>query len=541
VTVQANVSPFGLNIIGDAANEPSIAVDPTNPNRIAIAWRQFDTITSNFRQAGWAYSIDGGRSWTFPSVLEPGVFRSDPVLGYSAQGVFYYNSLKVVGNAFTCDVFTSTNGGATWGPAVYAQGGDKQWMAIDRSGGIGDGHVYSAWSTAAGCCGNLTFTRSVDGAQSFEAATAIPFTPIWGTMEVASDGTLYVGGTQPGQPTTFLVSRSTNAQDALATPVFSTSGLFLDGSIASFQAGSPNPGGLLGQVSLAVDLSTGSTGGNIYMLCSVDPPGLDPLDVMFSRSANGGSSWSTPVRVNDDVGDAWQWFGTMSVSPDGRIDVIWNDTRNTGVANQSELYYASSVDGGVTWATNTKLSPVWNSHIGWPNQDKIGDYYGMISDRVGAHLAWAATFNGEQDVYYSRIGDYDCNGNGVGDATDIALGTSPDTDMNGIPDECETIPTGTGDIVVFSHRLFQNEPNPFNPTTTIRFDVADGGGHVALQVFDVRGRLVRTLVDERLDGGDKSAVWDGRDGHGDPVATGIYLYRLNAPGFTETRKMLLLK
>jgi hypothetical protein len=58
---------------------------------------------------------------------------------------------------------------------------------------------------------------------------------------------------------------------------------------------------------------------------------------------------------------------------------------------------------------------------------------------VGASLAWANTFNGEQDVYYLRIGDYDCNVNGVGDATDIGVGGSPDTNGNGIPDECEDL------------------------------------------------------------------------------------------------------
>jgi len=61
----------------------------------------------------------------------------------------------------------------------------------------------------------------------------------------------------------------------------------------------------------------------------------------------------------------------------------------------------------------------------------------MESDLVGAHVAYAATFNGEQDVYYLRIGDYDCNGNGVGDAIDIQNGTSVDSNGNGIPDECE--------------------------------------------------------------------------------------------------------
>jgi hypothetical protein len=507
ISIQANVGLGGVNIIGDAANEPSIAVDPSQPNRMAIGWRHFSTVASNFREAGWAFSQDGGRSWTFTGVLTPGVFRSDPVLGFDANGNFYFNSLKVVGSAFTCDVFTSINHGVSWGSPVYAHGGDKQWMVVDRTGGVSDGYIYCAWSPAAGCCGTNTFTRSIDDAASFATPTGIPSTPAWGTLDVAPDGTLYLSGLDLDKPSAFLVSKSTNARDAAMSPTFSTTAVDMGGTAVFFAgASTPNPGGLLGQVWIAVDPSLGATAGYIYMLCSVDPQGLDPLDVHFVRSTDGGVNWSAPVRVNDDAGNAWQWFGTMSVSPDGRIDAIWNDSRNTGVHNQSELYHSSSTDGGVTWSTNEKLSPAWNSHVGWPNQDKIGDYYGMISDRVGAHIAWAATFNGEQDVYYLRVGDYDCNVNGVADSLDIALGGSSDNDLNGIPDECESIATEAGHDRPARYQLFQNAPNPFNPTTTIRFELPVGS-HIKLQIFDVRGRLVR----------------------------------LDAPGFSDKRKMLLLK
>ena len=127
----------------------------------------------------------------------------------------------------------------------------------------------------------------------------------------------------------------------------------------------------------------------------------------------------------------------MSIAPNGRIDVIFNDTRNTGQPNMSELFYSFSTNGGRTWSTNTQLSPSFNSWLGWPNQNKIGDYYEMISDNVGANLAWAATFNGEQDVYFLRIGDYDCNSNGIPDSDDLDSGKSSDCNENGIPDACE--------------------------------------------------------------------------------------------------------
>ncbi len=69
VSVQVNVDEHGMNILGDAANEPSIAIDPTNPDRMVIGWRQFDTVDSDFRQAGFAYTDDGGKTWTVPGVL----------------------------------------------------------------------------------------------------------------------------------------------------------------------------------------------------------------------------------------------------------------------------------------------------------------------------------------------------------------------------------------------------------------------------------------------------------------------------------------
>ncbi len=86
---------------------------------MAIGWRQFDTISSNFRQAGFGFTTDGGLNWTFPGAIEPGVFRSDPVLDSDSAGNFYYNSLTN-SPTFYCDVFKSSNGGATWDPGTFA-------------------------------------------------------------------------------------------------------------------------------------------------------------------------------------------------------------------------------------------------------------------------------------------------------------------------------------------------------------------------------------------------------------------------------------
>ena len=398
---QVNVDLLGDNIVGDAANEPSIAVDPTNPNLMAIGWRQFDTISSNFRQAGIAYTTDAGQTWTFPGVIDPGIFRSDPVLDSDAEGTFYYNSLTLDGGDYLCDVFRSWDGGATWDAGTDAYGGDKQWMTIDKTEGIGGGNIYAYWTNYFSVCYPGFFIRSTDGGDSYEDCITIPQEPYWGTLTVGPDGELYVGGVGDSY---FTAAKSSNAQDANQSIVWDCSAdVYLDGSIPF--GGGPNPDGLLGQVWIASDHSEGPSRGNVYMLCSVARSSVsDPSDVMFSRSTNGGATWSAPVRVNDDPGyDTYQWFGTMSVSPAGRIDVVWLDTRDDPGGYDSALYYAYSWDEGATWSENQQLSPSFDPHLGWPQQNKMGDYFDMVSTETGAHLAWAATFNGEQDVYYGHI------------------------------------------------------------------------------------------------------------------------------------------
>jgi hypothetical protein len=83
-------------------------------------------------------------------------------------------------------------------------------------------------------------------------------------------------------------------------------------------------------------------------------------------------------------------------------------------------------------------------------------------------------------------------------------------------------------------------PNPFNPSTTIRYSL-EKGGNTEITVYDVAGRQIRTLVSGFVPEGDHEVVWNGRDERGMPAASGVYFYRLRSGGFAETRKMVLLK
>jgi hypothetical protein len=95
-------------------------------------------------------------------------------------------------------------------------------------------------------------------------------------------------------------------------------------------------------------------------------------------------------------------------------------------------------------------------------------------------------------------------------------------------------PQGTAPLV----RLAQNVPNPFRPSTSINYELGRPGA-VSLRVYDVQGRLVRELVDGHQDAVAHSVLWDGTDDAGRAVSSGVYFYRLEAPGVTETRRMVL--
>jgi hypothetical protein len=402
-SVQVNVNGSGLNITGDAANEPSITVDPTNHNKMSIGWRQFNSVTSNFRQSGYAYTSNGGASWTFPGVLENNVFRSDPVLFADDTGRLFYNSLL---QSFFDNIWRSLDSGQTWTNLQgtgNATGGDKQWETIDNTSSTGHGFQYQAWSTAGNNFQGRQFSRSTDGGVTWMNPINIPNSPQWGTLDVDTTGNLFIGGVNVNTNQVWC-TRSSNAKNGAVTPTFDQSTAVAMGGTFGFSA-SINPEGLVGQLFLAIDRSGTSTNNNIYMLAALQPTGFGGSDVMFVRSTNGGSTFSAPKRINDDPVNhsKWHWQATFSVAPNGRIDAVWLDTRNAANNTDSQLFYSYSTDAGVTWSPNVAVTNSFNPFLGYPQQNKMGDYITSVSDNTGADVTYTATFNSEEDVYYIRV------------------------------------------------------------------------------------------------------------------------------------------
>jgi hypothetical protein len=218
------------------------------------------------------------------------------------------------------------------------------------------------------------------------------------------------------------------------------------------------------------------------MLASVVPPGRSTTDVMFVRSTDGGLTFSAPQKINDDPVNPskWHWFGTFSVAPNGRLDAVWYDTRNAANNTDSQLFYSSSTDAGVTWSPNVAVSNAFNPFEGYPNQNKIGDYITIVSDDTGGNVAYSATFNfnpnrgqHEEDVYYVRVSppglsvttsDPVCNSVVFTQPTDFTVNVSiavdpttlqaSDFTCNGVPADSVTLDQNQTTI----HFHFNNTP-----------------------------------------------------------------------------------
>jgi hypothetical protein len=161
----------------------------------------------------------------------------------------------------------------------------------------------------------------------------------------------------------------------------------------------------------------------------------------------------------------------------------------------------------------------------------MGDGTACFGVECGVQAQGACCY--PDDSCADDLSEAECSGQGgayMGDGTDC-----PGVDCgNDVKDE-------TGDREKPSEfTLFQNHPNPFNQATKIEFTLPKPG-FVSLNIYDILGRKVRTLVSEHLSSGYKSVLWDGKNDPGNDVASGLYFYRLTAGNSSGAKRLVLLK
>ncbi len=298
-------------------------------------------------------------------------------------------------------------------------------------------------------------------------------------------------------------------------------------------------------------------GSNFYGSRSVFPDDFDgdqDKDVVGAALTSGEVTW-----WRNDGGDPIEWTEfTISNTFSGSHMVRTCDVDKDG---DPDVLGAAYMARDIAWWSNDGGDP-----IEWTQQIIDGNFVGAVTvcpadidgdgepDVVGAaqeasDLAWWHNGGGDPIDWSREMINYNFGGAWPAFATDlngderidvIAGGNS----ANEIRWWENSAPTGIGDEADLDERqprithLSQNQPNPFNPSTTIRYELTRSS-KVLLKVYTVRGQEVRTLVDARQNPNSYQVVWDGRDDNGQTLGSGIYFYRLEVGNRIEIKRMVL--
>ncbi|MBN2171216.1 MAG: T9SS type A sorting domain-containing protein [Candidatus Krumholzibacteriota bacterium] len=307
-------------------------------------------------------------------------------------------------------------------------------------------------------------------------------------------------------------------------------------------------------------------GGFAYLAC--DYAGLmvvdisDPENIFLDDSVWPNHFWSNAKDVVVDGGFIYlaQDAGPLmilSASTLNEVGLHWDTAGAVALAKVDDILYLAGTEEGLELVDVS--NPVLPEHMwshGMPGEEVGASAADVAAQASGttrfAYLAYEWDGYGDLIVMNASEGQWDPLPYGSADAWDtvkaialygesVYMVASYNDGAGGLlqraPAQC--MPTAAPETPVPVLRL-GGYPNPFNPATTLRFE-QPALGRAALRVYDVSGRLVRTLIDGPLGAGGHTVVWDGRDDAGRPLATGVYLARLESAGRVETRKLTLLK
>jgi hypothetical protein len=426
-----------LNITKSAANEAetSISVNPNNTNALF----EIDTNTQQGR-----YSSDGGLSWNLsnmagfaindnPASVTP--FVGDTQTAWDRFGNLF---LTQFGAGDDVEVGISTDGGASF--TVKTVPGstkiDQPSIAVGPSGVVGTpGAVWVSYAQGGTIQASGAAVNGLGLVGAFSAPETAPGSTNgdFGDVSIGPAGQVlvtYQDGLAPGAPGGEGPGTiSTNLDpDGLGPAGFNAAITAHSTNVGGTTSVPPQPGPfnvggrtIDAEANLGYDNSGGPHNGRVYMVytdrSSVPPPANNNTDIFVIFSDNNGTTWSNPVRVNDDPSNgtmgATQYLPAIAVDQTtGFVAVSWYDTRNSGTGTTRDTYASVSVDGGVHWAPNVRLSaaltnPLANGTFDSGDWDKMtfanGVFYRSWSDNSNSTNDNPAGAGGAFDAYTARV------------------------------------------------------------------------------------------------------------------------------------------
>jgi photosystem II stability/assembly factor-like uncharacterized protein len=442
-------------------------------------------------------SADAGSTWSLVGQRAIGQIWSVK----TAPGDTSLTTYCLTGN----DLLATTNHGSSWTPIFSVNGPKKLASAATRYTGANPSVLR--WTLGGGDTSGTAY-RSTDGGKNWTTMQTIHGLAAWSFVDL--DSTLLIAGYPPviyngSFDSRQGIYRSTDDGLSWVRPEWSSLGDSVIWYLQSFQFSSGD------------DAVFASNGLSIY------------------RSSDHGKSWQG--NLSGLKGTGWKRFAAIEddlyLSIGGTVNVVFNEDGST-ITTYDSAHVFYSKDKGLTWANVTgDLHPTFIGGIaaarlpGHPGRTFLAACLnnavytstegGLHWEKASAGLPYTFSANlmtADQDYLYLNLP-------GV-----FRLPWSQVT-VTSVKNTPAALP------VAFS--LSQNYPNPFNPTTTIRYQVP-GISDVKLTVYDILGREVSVLVNERQTPGTYQVKFDGSN-----LASGVYLYRLMAGSFVQTRKLLLLR
>lgn len=421
-------------------NEVTIAAFPTNRN-VLVATARDTRQPSGFSWAGYYRSTDGGETWT--NALVPGfpgdtsaeglaspvhdagwTIGSDPVITADREGRVYlaWLSFGPTTTEFAGWVVLTrySNFGATYDftSVVYAGhdtpsdklGGpgnsrvtDKEWIAVDDTGGPCDGDLYMPWALFEGSHGTkIVFQRSTDGGRTWTSILQLSHSPNTqnqgATVGVGPGGEVYVAW-EDFHKDRILFTRSFDCGQTFEP----------ERGIASIvPVPEPLPGSGY-RLDSFPRVAVSQTTGTVFVVWADFRTG--DADILLARSTNRGGAFSAPGQVND-VATNNQIFPAITTF-DGRVDIAFYDSRNDPAGKLLDVYYAQSNDDGRTFARNVQVTDApFDPNLGIAGGGTVpflGDYNGIASNAAGVHTIWAdnrnisPTNSLDQDIFTATI------------------------------------------------------------------------------------------------------------------------------------------